>query len=493
MGGGSTSRALPPEPAVDDRVSGNHLWLLHKCERRLWLDRHAPAEAAAGGEFEELLREKGREHEEAVRSRMAPCEGPVHWRGRPIEESVADTARLLRESRATLYQPALASADGRAVGVPDFLYWDGATPVVHDAKLASDLKSHGEIALQLTHYRELLADMGLPDAQLEITTGRDEVVAVDPVPHDAYRAARARAAELLRGGPEPDTLLSHSTCEACPFYDHCWDRAQAEHRVEILPDVYVADVPMLRELGIRTYDQLAARAPDAIPSKGRGARAANMVHGARAHRDGQPVWIDTPRLPAGRPLVWFDLEGVTELEESPHPIYLWGLAVEDDGDDIAFEPIFAEPGEAGNRAAWERFVARSTELLDHSAGTLFIHYASYEKGWVRRYAEMFGAPDGWLARMEEAMWDLYQQGVIKWVRLPLRSSSIKKVAPYVGFSWSDPESGSLWSVVQYRKAMAAGDPAQRQRLLEPIARYNADDLRAMRAVWRWIEREGPRG
>jgi uncharacterized protein len=487
-----SQRALPPEPPVDHRVSGNHLWLLHHCERRLWLDRHAPGEAAPAGEFEELLRRRGEEHEQAVRARMGPCEGPLHWRGRDLAESLAETARLLRESRATLYQPALAAPDGSAVGVPDFLYWDGDVPVVHDAKLASDLRSHAEIPLQLTHYRALLDDMGLPGARLEITTGRGEVVDIEPVGRAAYETARARAAELLRGGPEPAALLAHSTCEACPFYDHCWDRAERERRVEILPDVHVSDAPRLHALGIRTIDDLAAVEPGTLDWPRLGRRSETMVHAARAHRDGRPVWLEPPRLPEGRPLVWFDLEGVTELEESPHPIYLWGLAVEDGGADIAFEPIVAEPGEAGNRAAWERFVARAAGILDRWPGARFVHYAAYEKTWVRKYAELFGAPAGFVERMDEALWDMLYGAVLKWVRLPLRSSSIKQVAPYAGFAWSDPESGSLWSVVRYRRAMAARDPAERARLLEPIVRYNADDLRAMRAVWRWIEREGPR-
>ncbi len=487
-----TSRSLPPEPEIDDRVSGNHLWLIHKCERRLWLDRHAGLEASLPGEFEELLKLRGKEHEADVRSRMSPCEGPLHWRGRPIEESIADTLRLLRESRATLYQPALVSAERDAVGVPDFLYWDDATPVIHDAKLATDLKSHDEIPLQLTHYAALLADMGLPGARLEITDGRRERVVIEPVPRAHYLERRARAAELLRGGSEPDVLLAHSTCIACPFYDHCWDRAEAEHRVEVLADVWVSTVPVLHERGVRTIEQLAALEPGTVQAKGLGKRAVTMVHEARAHRDRRPVWLERPQLPAGRPLVWFDLEGVTDLEECPDPIYLWGLAVEGEAGELVAEAIFAEPGAEGQRAAWERFVERATGILDRWPDSRWIHYASYEHTWVKKYAERFGAPAGFLQRMERALWDLYQRGIVPWVRLPLRSYSIKHVAPHAGFEWSDHESGSLWSVVQYQKAMATRDPAERRGLLDSIARYNADDLRAMRAVWRWIEREAPR-
>ncbi len=191
--------------------------------------------------------------------------------------------------------------------------------------------------------------------------------------------------------------------------------------------------------------------------------------------------------------MWIDFEGVTDLVESATPIYLWGLAVEGGAEDIAGEAFVAGPEPDGDRIAWQRFVARAREILDRSPAAVFVHYHAYERTWTKKYAERHGDRDGFVAgRLLPAMWDLCIQGVQKWVRLPLRSYSIKAVAPYVGFAWSDPDSGSLWSVVQYGRACAARDPAERRRLLEPILRYNADDLRAMRAVWRWIERAGPR-
>ncbi len=490
-GGEGGRRVVEPEPEVDDRVSGNHLWLLHSCERRLWLDRHAREEAAPAGEFDELLRLRGREHEALVRSRMAPCEGPIHWRGRPIEDSVAETLRLLRESRATLYQPALVAADDRALGVPDFIYWDGDAPVVHDAKLATNLADHGEIPLQLTHYRVLLGDMGLPGARLEITDGRGEVVEIDPVPETAYCERRTRANELLRGGREPDLLLAHSTCGACPFYDHCWDRAEREQRIEILPGVTQSIGARFRGLGIGTVRDLAGLDPDAIRGPGVKAKAESILAEARAFRDAAPAWIGSPDLPAGRPIVWLDFEGVMDLIDNALPIYLWGLAVDRGSEDLETEAILADTWPEGNEQAWRRFLDRASEILTRWPDSRWVHYHHYEKDWIRRYAAAFGDPGGVVPRLQRALWDLNLEGLGRWVRLPLRSYSIKFVARYVGFDWSNPESGSLWSVVQYQKARATPDPAARQALLDAIVRYNGDDLMAMRAVWRWIERERP--
>jgi uncharacterized protein len=76
------------------------------------------------------------------------------------------------------------------------------------------------------------------------------------------------------------------------------------------------------------------------------------------------------------------------------------------------------------------------------------------------------------------------------VRLPLRSTSVKFVAPWLGFQWSNPDADAAWSTAQLHRARATDDAAERQRLLDEVARYNADDLWAMRVVWRWLERHG---
>ena len=76
------------------------------------------------------------------------------------------------------------------------------------------------------------------------------------------------------------------------------------------------------------------------------------------------------------------------------------------------------------------------------------------------------------------------------MRLPLRSTSIKFVAPWLGFQWFNPDADAAWSTAQLHRARAATDPAARARLLAEVARYNADDLWAMRVVWRFLHEHG---
>ena len=480
-----------PEPPLGGRISANTLYLLHQCERRLWLARHRPALAAPPGEFDLLLREKGIAHERAVRERsFARAVGPV-FVGQPPAQAAGETLRLLREGASALYQPLFLSRDGRRVGVPDFVYAEGGGLVVHDAKLAVNLGAHPEIALQMAHYARLVGDaLGTRPIRLEVTNGEGEVLPVGDPGDGSYDEALRRAAALVADAPEPGVLKAHSVCADCAFYEHCWPLAVAEDRIEVLRDVTRIVAGKLHGLGIRTIARLAEARPGDLRVGGIAGSAEAIVAEARAHRDRRPVWLAPPQLPPW-PVVWFDLEGDPDGEEVDHAIYLWGLSLDDGQGEPGTEAITAEFGEQGGRRAWQRFVARAGEILERHPDARWVHYSPYEKTWVRRYATLYGAPAGLPERLEEAFFDLLG-GVRRCVRLPLYSYSIKQVAALAGFRWRNPNSGSVWSIVQYQKARASGDPAERARLLREIAEYNADDLLAMRAVWLWMLQDGPK-
>jgi uncharacterized protein len=473
------------------RLSAETLRQLDRCERQLWLKAHRPEEAAPPSDFDLEQRERGRRHEANVRARFVGLIGPIRKRGEPWEDAARETERLLRESRAPLYQPVLLSKDGRRVGMPDFLYWDDGGLVVHDAKLAHNLESHPEITLQLSYYAYLLREsLGLEAVRLEITDGNGELRELVALDDGEVEARLSEAEAVLRSSDEPRVLLAHSKCEECAFYDHCWDEAERDANVLVLHSVQNRFLPILEREGIRTMEQLASREPHSLMVKGIGKLGPAMALDARAFLTGQPSWIAAPALPRGRPLVWFDIEAEPQSGPLGSAVYLWGYAIEA-GERTKCEVAIAEPGEAGIERAWEEFLARAGAILDRHPASVWVHYDIYERTWVRKYAAHHGDRDGVAERLLGALWDLHVEGVKPSVRLPLRSYSIKHVAKHVGFRWRNPEAGSQWSIVQYRRAIATTDDAERRRLLDAIAEYNEDDLLAMRAVWEWLEANAP--
>jgi uncharacterized protein len=335
----------------------------------------------------------------------------------------------------------------------------------------------GQLARELT---------GLPVARLEIVNGLGDLIEVEPEPDVELARLTARTLELLYESPEPDILLAHSHCQHCDHYAHCWDRAEAERRIEVMPAVTRARAELLRAEGVHTVDELAERTPQSFRHRELREAAGALLSEARAFATGAPVWLRDPALPPGRTPVWFDVESDAEGERAEVPVYLWGLAVEQP--EPVFEPILSELTPEGDAHAWRRFVTRAMEVFRVHPGAVWVHWHHAEPMWIDRYIARLGAPAEFVARIRApgVLFDLHRL-LERTVRLPLRSTSIKFVAPWLGFKWSNPDADAAWSTAQLHRARATSDASERARLLDEVARYNADDLWAMRVVWRWLE------
>ena len=434
-----------------------------------------------------MLGERSRTLEEQIAAAIPDLAGPVQGSGLSFEQAAAESVRLLRETSRPVRRPLLASADGLRSATPAFILRDGEALVIRDVRLAHRPGARRDNRVRVAFAGQLARELtGLPVARLEIVNGLGEVVEVEPEPDDELARLSARTLELLGDAPEPDMLLAHSHCQHCDHYAHCWDRAEAEHRIEVMPAVTRARAEMLRAEGVRTFHELAARAPGSFARRELREAAPALLNEARAFATGAPVWLRDPALPRDRTPVWFDVESDAEGERAEVPVYLWGLAVE--RAEPVFEPILSELTPEGDADAWRRFVARALEVFREHPDAVWVHWHHAEPMWLDRYIARHGAPAAFVERMRApgTLLDLHHR-LERCVRLPLRSTSVKFVAPWLGFRWSNPDADAAWSTAQLHRARATKDPAERQQLLDEVARYNADDLWAMRTVWRWLE------
>jgi len=459
----------------------------------LWRSAHARDDTAERTEHDDVLGERNRALEDTIAAALPDLAGPVLGPGVPFAEAAAESVRLLRETLRPIRRPVLVSEDGRRSASPAFILREGSGLVIRDVRLAHRPEVRRDHRVRLAFAGWLARELtGLAVARLELVNGLGQVIEVDPGPQESdAELARltARTLELLDHAPEPDMLLSHSHCQLCDHYRHCWDLAEAERRIEVLPAVTRARSKLLHARGVRTFDQLAERAPESLDHPDLRPHARELILEARAWSTGQPVWLSEPALPRGRTPVWFDVEADSDGERSAVPVYLWGLAVE--RPEPRFEPVLADLTPAGDREAWRRFTARALEVFREHPDAVWVHWHNAETMWLDRYIARLGAPEEFVRAMRApgALLDLHRV-LERSVRLPLRSTSIKFVAPWLGFAWSNPEADAAWSTAQLHRARESADPAERERLLAEVARYNADDLWAMRRVWQWLEGQG---
>jgi hypothetical protein len=207
--------------------------------------------------------------------------------------------------------------------------------------------------------------------------------------------------------------------------------------------------------------------------------------------DPRPPWLAPPRLPPW-PLVWLALAGGPADGRTDHAVLLWGLAVDDGRGEPRPEAIVAGFGKRGGRHAWERFVARAGEIIEQLPEARWVHFSPVERDLVRACAARHGAPLGLLERLEEAFFELLSRGVGRSVGLPPGSGSIRQVAGLAGFRWRSASPGPAGSIGRCRIAQAGADPAGRMHIRRELAESNAEELLAMRAVWRWMLERGPR-
>jgi uncharacterized protein len=459
------------------------------------LSEHARTSSAERTDHDDMLGERSRELEERIAAEIPDLAGPLQGSGLSFEQAATESVRLLRETSRPVRRPLLASADGLRSASPAFILREGGALVIRDVRLAHRPLSRRDNRVRVAFAGRLARELtGLAVARLEIVNGLGEVQEVEPEPDEELDRLASRTLELLGDAPEPDILLAHSHCQHCDHYAHCWDRAEAEHRIEVMPAVTRARAEMLHAEGVRTYDELAARAPGSFARRELREAATAILSEARAFATGAPVWLRDPALPRDRTPVWFDVESDAEGERAEVPVYLWGLAVE--RGEPRFEPILSEFTPEGDEQAWRRFVVRALEVFREHPDAVWVHWHHAEPMWIDRYIARHGAPEAFVARMRErgTLFDLHRV-LERSVRLPLRSTSVKFVAPWLGFRWSNPDADAAWSTAQLHRARATDDEAERARLLDEVARYNADDLWAMRVVWRWLEGEsgGTRG
>jgi predicted RecB family nuclease len=318
--------------------------------------------------------------------------------------------------------------------------------------------------------------------------------------YDARFADRLAIARAATTEAEPLAQPSRVTeCRSCPWWPTCGPALRASRDVSMV--LHGEDTLALRAAGVCTVDALAALDPAGdppVPMVGMSLRDAVCL--ARAWQRDLTLVRRNRRIAVPRADVEVDVD-MESFDEAG--AYLWGCLLS--GADIGmprgyrafatWEPV-PTLDEARSFAAFWRWL---TDVRHRAAerGLSFCAYCYNEQAenrWMLFSVDRFlGAPGiPTVAAVQEfisseAWVDMY--GVVSAEFLCARGKGLKTIAPAAGFSWHDPEASGENSMRWYSDAVGLGgrepDLAQRERLLT----YNADDVRATRALRLWMTSE----
>lgn len=487
---------IPGSGAQGPVITAQTVRMALTCERQLWLERHGdPALRGEPARVAQVLIEQGREHEIAIQRAESPNLEPipiVSW-----EAGVALTRdALMARGVAGLWHGCLEHVAPLDLtdrvfvvrGQPDYVQ-----RVEHFAALAYravEIKRRREPEdadwVQLDLYTWLLRQMGLATAPGELWLGADDLGRPwRRLPHeydeDRLMAALLRAIALLDTDQEPPVRIDRH-CDLCAWRSFC--RAEAERRgqVDILPGVGPALRATLEAAGLTDVTAIAACSPeDLLRVRGVGPGTFRRLHAsARAWVEQRPIWHGALPAECRRTGWMFDLETC----ESGGKVVPWSLgwcdsegntriAILAPGQDLRAltlpdgQPITLAPDVESLWAVLGEAISGGDEPI--------YHWSAYDSTILRG-----SAPPDWRERLAPRFVDLLAvcRGAVS---LPLRSLSIKVVAPYLGFLWPG---GDDW-LTAYLDYCAWWEEGDTEALARACA-YQRADVQALAWVWRWL-------
>jgi predicted RecB family nuclease len=493
-------------------------WL--SCEHALTLQHRLEAGSLAPvaqpfGSFARLLANKGLEHEAAcLAAYRAQGMSVLEIAPRQPTESFADWVERIgdpfAEGHDVIYQ--LPFAHDGVRGVADFVMRvvdEEAGQVSYepvDAKLARSEAKPGHV-LQLCFYAEAIEALtGTLPAQMHLWLGSGEFETIrtnDVMPY--WRHLRSGSNSLMSEAETTPIPCDH--CEICDFASVCEDRWRAEDAVHLVAGVRTVDLAPLEAAGIETLEALAEVSPGSELEgidPDRLLRMASQAELQRAARtgpgeapppfrlieppDGLPGSLGYEQLPEPDDGdVFLDFEGHPFWRPSGGLFFLFGWLCCDEAEDGA-------GGAWTYHARWAHDLDEEGEqvgeLIEYLAerrkrrpGMHVYHYNHTERSTLERLARQHGVGELLLDELvgTGAFVDLL--AVIRdGMQVGVESYGLKHLEVLAGYQRGEDIGQGAGAVVAYEEFMADGDQAS----LDRIADYNADDVRATRALRDWL-------
>jgi predicted RecB family nuclease len=472
------------------------------CDLRIWL-RHRGEPEREPSEYDLVLRRLGNRHE---REHLLSLGAGLDLSEVAEEERIRRTSQAIANRVPIIYQPAFrvehrfSEIDAEIVGLPDFLILDGDGYIIRDAKMARriDEENHPEILLQVQLYGWLFEkSSGASPEALQVFSGMKEIV---PIPYDGGIAALAALERLLEVKLQVDEVyepVGWSKCGPCGYNERCWNKAEQNSDVALLPDVDQSLARTLNGIGARTRSELLnsfdvvrlseLKRPFGNGEQRVGKRAERILQFAEAMERKEETMLATPLIPSLPNYAMFDLEGMPPHLDELDKIYLWGVQVFGD-DPSEFMKAVSGFGADGDRKGWLAFLANARKVFEIYGDVPFVHWASYERTCLAKYIARYGDLDGIAARVMANLLDLFtvaKESVI----LPVPSFSLKVIEQYVKYNRKLPEGNGQWAMAKFIEATETADEAKRQDLMDEILAYNAEDLGATWAVFQWLRNQ----
>lgn len=490
----------------------NHLYCEHLTELDLKVAEGAHAKPHHWDPLLEILRERGRRHEEAFTAHLrAQGLDTVEIEGIEVTPGAIEQTRdAMATGRDVIIQPALA--DGIWSGRADILrrvetpsdFGDWSYEII-DTKLARETK--GGTVLQLCLYADLLerCQGGAPAYVYVVAPWTDfQVEAFRYADYAAfYRRAKQAAETSTQESGRPEVYPDPKEhCDVCRWQRRCEQRRRDDDHLCLVAGISKTQINELQANGINTTSELAGL-PVPMPwnpergSRTSYAKASNQARVQVESREaGALLYELLPVVPevglAQLPEpsegdIFFDIEGDPFVGE--HGLeYLFGYRFLGEGGQSQSEAVWAFDRE-GEKAAFEQFVDFVAARQETYPDLHVYHFAPYEPGALKRLMGRYASREAEIDNLlrGKVFVDLYSV-VRNAVLAGVESYSIKKLEPLYGFNREtelDVANQALASLQAGLEFGQTDDISVQEKTL--VQAYNQDDCASTEALRDWLE------
>lgn len=471
-------------------INAELLLQYQRCKRRPFLDTHGDyGQRDAPHELLVKVQQDKIAYQQSIIYNLSysqPDFTPGHW-----QEAGKATLELMQQGVEYIHRGVLLATyneEYTLLSRPDLMIKQPGTSCFGDwlyipVDIQLGKRPKQEYQVVAAFHAEILG--AVQESQLEeaglILRNKDTIYAVDLAKWTPQMfSILAEYIQVVESPEPPEIFIARQKCHLCHWYSHCYEIAQSQEHLSLLPGVTPIRYAQLQAVSTTNLEKLANTHPNALENL----IGFDLEVASKLIVQAQSTLTQTPLiLPYVVPEenitftdpieLYFDIEAQPDLNLN----YLLGVLVVDRLKETEkFYSLLAEKPEQ-EELIWQQFL----ELVNQYPQAPIYHFCNYEVETIKKLGKLYRTPYALIHPILTRFIDVYEK-LTQNVALPIESYALKAIAKWLGFAWRDQEASGAKCIYWYDKWLETGD----RQLLETIQRYNEDDCRATLKVKDWL-------
>ena len=436
-------------------------------------------------EYQKLLFQKGKDHETQFVRDTYPEMAPIQYTN--PEDGFKLSIESMISGIDTLHGMPIYFLPEGLYGITDILEKSNKGSsifgkyhyTVKEIKLAKNI--HAGHLLQGAFYNYLLGQIqGIIPKTFSLINGDGEESIHEYSDHESSLFDSIEGVRKILQGEEISP--THGSC-GFPWESYCDKKAIETNDISLVAGISLKTKNRLDDK-LKTVEDLAqAKILDLMAIKGIGKKTAiKYVNTAKAIQSKTHTIIDKEKIdfPERKVEIFLDLEGIDPTnadEEIPLIDYLIGILVRTNSKEkyIAFT--------AKDTNYEEEMLLEFLEYMKKQKDYVIYHYHHYEKTHLSKMMEKYEIEEKTRKLVLDHLIDIYKVATDS-VVFPTYGNGLKKIAPYIGFSWRHKDVSATESISIYLDY--ATNPEENKDRFQKVIDYNEDDCVATRVIKDWL-------